>query len=538
MKRTKHHIINKNLIALIAFPAIIGIFSGLLIFLFKVAATYIMTLSNNIYTFVRENPIYLPILVLGAAAIGLISATILWYAKECRGGGIPSAISSIRGLIPLKWIQGIFAVFVSSMLTYLTGVPLGNEGPSVQMGAALGKGSSSLLGNKKRAYERYLMTSGACSGFAIATGAPLSGIIFAIEEIHRRSSVSLIIVAAVSVLTGTVTNDILCSAFNVKTAFLDINIMHTLPVKHLWAAALIGIISGFCSLLFIFLYKKINEISSETLKRHRYTIKIILIFAIVSVIGFFLDGFTGTGHHLIEEILHGNVVWYLILACLVLRAVVMVVANNEGVTGGLFVPTLAFGAMISYLVSKSIISLGLIGEEYFEILIIIGMASFLSASMRTPITAITFSAEALCGFTNIIPVAVGALSSYLVAELSGKCSFTDTVIESRAESIHLDRVPVIIDTHVTVKRGSFAQGQEIRELLLPPTLTVLSIDSANSDAPRHTGALHEGDVLHIHYQTYRAKETIEILSHIFGEQENDKHTKIHFGSEEHIVPLE
>ena len=533
MKKRKHHIINKNLIAFIAFPAMIGILSGLLIFLFKIASSNIMTLSSNIYSFVKENPFYLPLLILGAAAIGLISSILLWYAKECRGGGIPTAISSIRGLIPLKWIQGIFAVFASSMLTYLTGVPLGNEGPSVQMGAALGKGSSSFLGNKKRAYE-----SGACSGFAIATGAPLSGIVFALEEIHRRSSVSLIIVAAVSVLTGTVTNELLCETFNIDTSFLNLNIINSLPVKNLWAAALIGIICGICSLLFIFLYKKVNDISSETSKRFRYTVKIILIFSIVSVIGFFLDGFTGTGHHLIEDILHGNSVWYLILACFILRALIMVIANNEGVTGGLFVPTLAFGAMIAYLVSKGLITLGLISDEYFEILIVIGMASFLSASMRTPITAITFSAEALCGFTNIIPIAFGVLSSYLVAELSGKCSFTDTVIESRAESIHMDRLPAIIDTHVTVKAGSFAQGQEIRELLLPPTLTVLSIDSAKSDAPRHTGALHEGDVLHIHYQTYRARDTIEILSHIFGEQENDEHTKIHFGSDEHIVPLE
>ena len=233
MKKTKNQIFNKNLIAFIAFPAIIGIITGALIFLFKVASSYIMSLSSTIYAFVRENPKYLPLLILGAAAIGLISGVILWYAKECRGGGIPTAISSIRGLIPLKWLQGIFAVFASSMLTYLSDVPLGNEGPSVQMGAALGKGSSELLGNKKRAYERYLMTSGACSGFAIATGAPLSGIIFAIEEIHRRSSVSLIIVAAVSVLTGTVTNELLCNAFNVNSAFLDLTIIRSLPIKNL-----------------------------------------------------------------------------------------------------------------------------------------------------------------------------------------------------------------------------------------------------------------------------------------------------------------
>ena len=538
MKKTKHHIINKNIIAFIAFPAIIGILSGALIFFFKRASSYLMHLSSDIYGFVRENPIFLPLLILGMAALGLISALILKYAKECRGGGIPTAIASIRGLIPLKWVQGIFALFTSSLITYLAGVPLGNEGPSVQMGAAIGKGSSELLGNKKRAYERYLMTSGACSGFAIATGAPLSGIMFALEELHRKTSVSLIIVATISILTGTVTEELLCLLFNVNSSFLDFSIQARLPIKDIWAAILIGFVCGLFALLFIFLYKEIGAFNKKAFKRIPFTAKIIIIFVAVAVIGFIVDGFIGSGHALIESILHDHAVWYIILACLILRGIIMVIANNEGVSGGLFVPTLAFGAMIAYLLTKCFISLGLIGEEYFAILIIVGMTSFLSASMRAPVTATTFCVEALCGFGNIIPVIAGAITAYLVAELSGKCSFTDTVIESRAESVHKDRLPVIIDTHVTVKAGSFAQGHEIRELLLPPTLTVLSIDSTRSDAPRHTGALHEGDVLHIHYQTYRARDTIQILSHIFGEQENDEHTKIHFGSEEHIVPLE
>ena len=537
MKNTKHHI-DKNLIAFIAFPAIIGVLSGVFIFAFKRASSYLMHVSADIYGFVRENSAYLPLLLLGAAALGLVSALILKYAKECRGGGIPTAIASIRGLIPLQWVQGVFALFFSSLITYLVGVPLGNEGPSVQMGAAIGKGSSELLGNKKRAYERYLMTSGACSGFAIATGAPLSGIVFAMEELHRKSSVSLIIVAVVSILTGTVTENLLSLWLNVNTSFLDLQISNRLPVSSLWAALVIGVACGLLACCFIYLYKKIGSFSQKALKGVPFTAKIVIIFVTVAILGFFVDGFTGSGHSLIEEIIHDHAVWYIVFACLILRGVVMVAANNEGVSGGLFVPTLAIGAMVAYLLSKSFVALGLIGEEYFAILIIIGMSSFLSASMRTPITATIFCVEALCGFDNIIPIIVGTITAYLVAELSGECSFTDTVIEARAKSVHKDRVPAIVDAHVTVKAGSFAQGKELRELLLPPTLTVLSVDSTNSDAPRHAGTLHEGDVLHIHYQTYRAKDTMEILSHIFGEQENDERTKIHFGSEHHIVPLE
>ena len=116
MKQTKHHIINKNLIAFIAFPAIIGILSGIFIFVFKRASTDLMHLSANIYGFVREHPLYFPLLLLGAAVLGLLSALILKYARECRGGGIPTAIASIRGLIPLQWVQGIFVLFFSSLV--------------------------------------------------------------------------------------------------------------------------------------------------------------------------------------------------------------------------------------------------------------------------------------------------------------------------------------------------------------------------------------------------------------------------------------
>ena len=100
-----------KLIPYILFPMVVGILSGVLIFLFKVASADVMRRSEQIYAFVRQNPAYVPLLIPGAAAIGAVSALILKYAKECRGGGIPTAVASIRGLIPLKWVQGITVLF-------------------------------------------------------------------------------------------------------------------------------------------------------------------------------------------------------------------------------------------------------------------------------------------------------------------------------------------------------------------------------------------------------------------------------------------
>ena len=132
----------------------------------------------------------------------------------------------------MKWIQSIFALYISALITFLVGVPLGNEGPSVQMGAAVGKGNSRLLKKNRLAWERYFMTGGACAGFAIVTGAPLSGIMFALEEAHRRFSVALFSVASFSVLFGTVTYRYLAFFFHTDIKFLDLTISETLPMKY------------------------------------------------------------------------------------------------------------------------------------------------------------------------------------------------------------------------------------------------------------------------------------------------------------------
>ena len=539
MKITRTSKKGNKIVPYILFPALIGVFSGAVIFLFKIASSWIMKLSSSIYSFVRENPIYLPLLILGCAFIGVVSAILLKLFKECRGGGIPTAVASIRGLIPLKWVQGIFVLFGSALLTYLAGVPLGNEGPSVQMGAAVGKGGSSLAGKRKAAYERYLMTGGACSGFAIATGAPLSGIMFALEEAHRRFSVSLFAVASVSVLTGTITHRYLSFFSGVDVTFFDLTISQVLPMKYLWAAIIIGAVAGVCSLLFTKLYRVAKKISKSRRGKLPFAAKIIIIFTITAPLGFISADFIGSGHSLIEEILHGKTVWYLVLIAFAVRAVLMIFANSEGVSGGIFVPTLAFGAMIASLVSDGLIALGLVDPQYYAILIVVGMASFLSASSRTPITAITFAAEALCIASNIIPVIFGVVVSYVIAELSGKTSFTDAVIEARAEAAHHGKTPVIVNTHLVVQKDAFADGMEIRDIIWPPTCAVLSLDRKKSVVSHNSPyELRVGDVVHLHYQTYDPEETAQALASILGDQPEDENFHSHLGSDDHLVPTD
>ncbi len=524
--------LRRTLVPCLVFSGITGFFTGALIFAFKLLSSFVIELSEKIYGYVRLNPAYLPILILGAALLGLVSAFTVTLAKDIRGGGIPTAVAAVRGLVPLKWIQGTFAVFFNSMITFLSGVPLGSEGPSVQMGASLGKGTASLFGKRGEAWERYVMTGGASSGFAVATGAPLSGIFFAFEEAHKRFTPMLFTVASMSVVVGCVTEQLLCSVFGRSSELFSLKITHSLPLRFIWIAIIIGLLCGFCAVLFTKFYVFIRNILADHNNKYSIYINIISVFVFSSVFGFLYEGFIGSGHHLIEEMLHGKGILLLLCAALAVRSLLLIFANNAGTTGGLFIPTLTFGAIIGAIAAELLSLIGILPMEYYSITVVIGMAAFLAAASRTPLTAITFSAEALAGIHNIVPIAVGVTIAYLVIEAMGITSFTDTVIEKKAEAFREGKTQIIVDTKMEVKPLSFAEGREVRDILWPPACTVLSVTKL--DPKSHSTLLCAGDILHLRYATYDRPNTDAELTATLGEQKADCDEKVKDAS--HTVP--
>ena len=537
MKKTTTKHLENTLLPCLAFASAIGVLTGGAIFIFRIVASAVIDYSGRIYAFVRADARYLWLLLPGAALLGLISALILKKARDCRGGGIPTAVASIRGLVPLKWVQGIFALFFTSLTTFLGGVPLGNEGPSVLMGASIGKGTAEIAGKKHRAWERYCMTGGAASGFALATGAPICGIIFALEEAHRRFSVSLLVFSSISVAVGTLTEEALCRIFGVHLHSFHFEFLPSLPLRYLYLPLVIGLLSGFCAVLFAKAYGLFKKTQKKNRFRIRFIPKIMIIFTVTALLGFFSADFIGTGHSLIEKLTEGGGIWYMLLLAIIVRAGLMIAANAEGVSGGVFVPTLAFGALIGALLGRGAIALGIAPASHATLYIAIGMTAFLAASSRIPMTALVFAVEVLAGVHNSLALGIAVTAAFMVVEFSGKVSFADTIIEAKAHAAHEDRVPLIINAYVTVQENSFAHGKELRDLLLPPTCAVLSIEMHNPASTLHSAAeLAAGDVLHLHYRTYNAKESIRSLEAIFGEQPKNEKDRIHFGSESHVVP--
>lgn len=518
------------LIPCLVFSTAAGAGTGILIFLFKWAASSVIELSSSVYGAVREHPGYFPLLLLGAGLLGLAASVILRKVPDCRGGGIPTAIAILRGLIPFRWIRSIVFVFASAMLTYLCGVPLGNEGPSVQMGTAVGRG----IVQKHPAWDRYIMTGGACAGFAAATGSPFTGILFAFEEAHRRFSPMIVLTTATAVLAGSSVMQLLCALTDMEYALFVFPAMPELPLMYFWTALAVGLTVGFAAAVFTVAYRKIRHLVKHTLGRVPFTVKITAIFMLTACVGFVSGDCIGSGHDLVDELMEGHGVWYLLIVWFLVRAFLLLIANNADVTGGLFVPTLAFGAILGALCGDILTTTGILPEDYYSVMVVIGVASFLGAASRTPLMALAFAGEALGGLPNLLPIAIGVTVAYLVVETLGIPAFTDTVIESKAEAAHAGKTPQIVDLHLTVAPDSFVVGKEIRDILWPPTCTVLSVHR-NPDAPHDEPGIGGGDRLHVHYQTYDAEATLTTLEALVGEQA-DVRARVHTGDEHHHVP--
>ena len=345
-------------------------------------------------------------------------------------------------------------------------------------------------------------------------------------------------VAAVSVVSGTATQAFLSDWFGVDTTFFDFVIHDPMPLRYLWVAIVIGGVCGLFAILFSWLYQVLKHLCTKKLVRIPFVLKIVAIFVATAALGVLCEDFVGSGHDLIEKIIRGHAVWYLLLSALILRSVLMILSNGEGITGGVFVPKLAFGAMIAALLSGGFEMAGWLDGEYTAVCVAVGMASFLAASSRTPITAIAFAAEALCGVNNILPIGVGVVLAYLIVEVSGVTDLTEAMVESKAEAAHAGKTAVIVDAHMTVRPGSFAEGREIRDILWPPTCAVLSIDKTNSAAPHDYAGIFAGDVLHLHYQTYDPQATRKMLTYILGDQPEDPTARTHLGSDDHVVPFD
>ena len=219
---------------------------------------------------------------------------------------------------------------------------------------------------------------------------------------------------------------------------------------------------------------KIFNFFNKTLGRIPHGWRIFIVFSLTFVAGLCSYSFISTGHELILHLLDAKTAVWMLLVILIVRATLTLCANSNRVTGGIFLPLMAVGALVSSLLSALLGQVFGLDGSYHTVILVLGITACIAGMMKMPLTAIVFAVEALSCYDNVIYVIVAAGVAFLITEIFGAESINDRVLENLVHEINAGKTPEIIDRYVPVKRGAFAIGMQVRDIFWPTGLFVLS----------------------------------------------------------------
>ena len=521
----------------VAYGGIAGLLSGFLVGLFNFGARYLIKVSGDIYKSVVAHPWAVPLFFLGLVALATLMALLHKFIPNVRGSGIPNVEGSVRGVLSYKWGRTLFGTVVGSFLSFFAGLPLGSEGPSVQLSAMTAQGVTELM-KAKLTWRRYLTAGGAGTGIAVAFNAPLAGIVFAMEECHKRISPMILLCASSSVITGTATYRLLGKVikdakWSSTSMLFDIQGLETFSdfkqidsfgefIGVLGILIGIGVFIGALAILFNFLIIRSQKIMDKYVKQFPYWARLIVAFILTGVLGLiftkcFKDGYaflnTG-GHSLIDLLCHGGVFKYpilLLIGVIILRMILLLVCFNSGATGGLFIPMLAIGALLGAILGTAFVKMGM-DQRFFTAVIVISMTTFFGASVRAPITAIVLVVE-LSGYkSDFLPIAISIFTAYLVAEILGNSPIYDAMLDRLVEQNSTNVVKK--DFVISVGKGTFAVGRQVQDIMWPAGAHVTRLVRTNGDIviPNGKTELKIGDELTVKVETSDLHEMEEFIS--------------------------
>ncbi len=197
-----------NGINLVLVSMLTGIFAGVVVTFYNILMSLGEETSISLYTLVRDNPAFVPLLFAGLAAGSLVIGTVAKLVPMVRGSGIPQIEGAARGKVRFNWYITMCSMFAASLACVFMGYPAGAEGPSLEIGGCAGSAVGTIL-KRNQMVKRLQIASGASSGLAVAFNAPVTGLVFAMEEAFRSFSPQVFICAAISVVSALFTRNAL-----------------------------------------------------------------------------------------------------------------------------------------------------------------------------------------------------------------------------------------------------------------------------------------------------------------------------------------
>ena len=195
--------LSSNRIQILVWSIFIGILSGIVVVLYRLLLGAAEKYSFYIYDFLRNNVMWIPLWLIVLCALGYFIGHLVSKNSMISGSGIPQVKGIIMGYFKNNWLSTLTKKFIAGTIGILGGLSLGREGPSIQLGACVAEGLSKKY-KGSRMEKKILIASGASAGLAAAFNAPLSGVIFALEEVFKYFSPLILMSTMISAIIAAI----------------------------------------------------------------------------------------------------------------------------------------------------------------------------------------------------------------------------------------------------------------------------------------------------------------------------------------------
>lgn len=491
---------------------LVGVCAGILISAYRFALFHAEEALRFITQHLADMGLYFVWFTVLAFLLVVVGKLMLWE-PHTQGSGIPQLDAEVAGKIDMDWRRVIPAKFVEGTLCAFAGLSLGREGPSVQLGAMAGKGVSRGLGNG-RPHERLLCTCGAAAGMSAAFHAPLSGILFALEEIHKGFSAPLIIsVMASSVVADFVSSHLL--GFEPQIHFM---VFSEIPLRLYAAVVLLGALCGVLGALHNRGMFACQERVFDHISHFAPYSRMVIPFAMAGVCAFLAPDLMCGGDAIVERIQEARgESATLLIALLVGKYAFTTICFASGAPGGTLFPLVVMGALAGAIFGVSASGMAGISGSYVSEFCALGITGLFAAVIQAPVTAVVLVFELTGSFDALLAASFVSLIAYLVATLLKTEPYYEHLLArllgSVAEKDEALRKPrdseKVLRTYV-VGVGSCLEGMTVRDVRWPSDSLVVTIRRAGAETFVH------GDT------RIAALDELCVLMHASSEQADDE----------------
>ena len=389
----------------------VGIFAGLMVCLYR----YLLNGSEHILRdylgMIHGNVLYIILFFIALAVMGLLIDRLTKWEVDSAGSGIPQIYAEVKGHMEANWAKVLFSKITAGVLTALGGLSLGPEGPSVQIGGMAGKGIARLFKGSKTDELRLILV-GSAVGITAAFNAPLAGVIFVFEEINHGFDKTLVFIALVSAIVS----DFISKMIFGQSTVLSFPI-YNIPLESYWILVILGVLIGLLGYVYNVGMIKSSEFVSN-LKIPSW-LKFVLVFMVSGVVALTVPEISDGGHFMMDMLDLAMPSLGVLVLLLVLKYLFSMFSFSSGAPGGIFLPILVLGAYIGAVFGTVVVPAFGLEHDLIYRFIVISMAGFFAATVRSPITGVVLLAEMSGSTESLVAMIIVSLIAYVIPTLLG-----------------------------------------------------------------------------------------------------------------------